>query len=211
MQSAGDEPKKKRGRPRLFDRDKALDDALLLFRERGYEGTTLPDLLDVMGGITPPSFYAAFGSKEQLFRLAVERYQATIGQATACALTEEGVTARAAIEGMLRAAVHSFTRPSEPRGCFIVLGAMNCTQLSPEMDGELRGVRTGVRQMITKRIKRGITEGDVPKRIDASALGSFFATVVHGLSIQARDGASKDSMMAAVQCAMASWDVLAGR
>jgi AcrR family transcriptional regulator len=211
MKTAEAESKKKRGRPRLFDRDKALDEALLLFRARGYEGTTLPDLLEVMGGITPPSFYAAFGSKEELFRLAVKRYQETIGHTTACALTEEGVATRDAIEGMLRAAVLSFTRPNEPRGCFLVLGAMSCKELSTATEEELQGVRVGVRHMITKRIRRGIAEGDVPKRVDAGALGSFFATVVHGMSIQARDGASRESLSAAAECAMASWDALARR
>src|SRR5690554_5135756 len=83
----------KRGRPAIFDRDEAIDSALELFWERGYEGVTLEDLQKAMGGITPPSFYHAFGSKEALFKEVVERYLATVGARQLDAL-QEAPTAR---------------------------------------------------------------------------------------------------------------------
>src|SRR5262249_19342434 len=94
------------GRPREFDRDEALREAMEIFWAQGYEATTLADLQKAMGGITAPSFYAAFGSKEALFREAVELYKKTQGAPILEALTE-GPTARASIEGVLRAAAEN--------------------------------------------------------------------------------------------------------
>src|ERR671931_1576682 len=94
------------GRPRDFDRDEALQRATQLFWGQGYEATTLADLQKAMGGITAPSFYAAFGSKEELFREAVELYKRTEGAPIAKALSE-GPTARSSVEAMLRASAES--------------------------------------------------------------------------------------------------------
>ena len=91
------------GRPRSFDRKVALRRAMEVFWALGYEGATLNELQEAMGGITPPSFYAAFGSKEQLFREAVELYSTTLGVPMMQAL-EEGPSARASIEALLNAA-----------------------------------------------------------------------------------------------------------
>src|SRR5215475_1081680 len=114
-----------RGRPRGFDREEALRRAMEAFWEKGYEGASLDDLLAAMGGISPPSFYAAFGSKEQLFFEVVERYAKTLGSRPVQAL-ERGSTAREGIEAMLREAVAIFCSPDMPPGCVVVLGAINC-------------------------------------------------------------------------------------
>jgi AcrR family transcriptional regulator len=99
-----------RGRPRSFDRQAALRRAMQVFWALGYEGATLNELQEAMGGIAAPSFYAAFGSKEELFREAVELYSQTLGAPMMKAL-EEGATARASIEALLEAAVESFCKP----------------------------------------------------------------------------------------------------
>src|SRR5215475_10872604 len=115
------------GRPREFDRQKALQRAMELFWAQGYEGTTLEALQKAMGGITAPSFYAAFGSKEQLFREAIELYNETEGAPMRKALAE-GKTARASMEGLLRAAAIAFSQRDRPRGCLLAMGAVNCMQ-----------------------------------------------------------------------------------
>src|SRR5260370_36699418 len=119
-----------RGRPRSFSREQALERALELFWARGYEGATLSDLQEAMGGITAPSFYAAFGSKEGLFREVVELYSATQGAPMVTALTQ-GTTDRASIEGLLRAALAAFLQRNCPRGCLLVLSAGNCIPENP--------------------------------------------------------------------------------
>jgi AcrR family transcriptional regulator len=200
------EEKRRRGRPRAFDRDEALRAALGVFREHGYEGATLAHLQEAMGGIAPPSFYAAFGSKEQLFDEALTLYRATVGASSARHLVE-GPTARASVEGMLRAVVDHFCTPHEPRGCLLVLGAMNCT--NADVATTLRKQRLASQRALRNRLERGVADGDVAPDTDVAAVASLYATVLHGLSIQARDGASRDALTAAVDGAMAAWDHLA--
>ena len=197
----------KRGRPRSFDRQEALCRARDVFWALGYEGATLTDLQEAMGGISAPSFYAAFGSKEQLFREVVEYYCKSEGAPTIRALTETP-TARASIQAMLEAVVEFLCQPGKPRGCMIVLGGINCAQENQGVQNHLREIRLQAQKYIKQRLDRGVTEGDVSAEVDRAALASFYTTVLHGLSIQARDGAPRKALTAAVSCAMAAWDQL---
>jgi len=193
------------GRPREFDRDEALKRAMELFWERGYEGATLADLQKVMGGITPPSFYAAFGSKEKLFREAVGLYNRIEGTPMVTALTA-GSTARASIENWLRAAAESFCRTDKPRGCLVVMGAMNCMPGNKNIERFMCDQRVNREKFIRQRLRRGIAEGDLPKDTDVSSLVSFYSTLVDGLALRSRDGASRKTLLSIVERAMAAWD-----
>src|SRR5437868_5966600 len=179
-----------RGRPRSFDRNQALHQARDVFWELGYEGATLADLQKAMGGIAAPSFYAAFGSKEALFKEAVELHSRTEGRPVARALIDYP-TARASIAAMLHAAAEYCSQPGKPRGCLITLGTLNCTSANRGIDEHLRGMRRQRQKYIRQRLERGVKEGDVPAHVNLSALTSFFTTVLDGLALQARDGASR--------------------
>lgn len=193
-----------RGRPRTFDRDAKLRQAMELFWERGYEGVSIGDLTSALG-LSPPSVYAAFGSKEQLFREAVERYDADEGAVTARAL-EEQPTARAAIEAMLRLNVAAYADPTTPRGCMVVLAATNTTRANDEVAAFLADRRRADRGAVLARVHRGIAEGDVPAHADAEALAAFASTVLEGLSIAARDGSTAAQMDAVVDVSLRAWD-----
>ena len=197
----------RRGRPRSFDREDALRRAMEVFWALGYEGATLTGLQEAMGGITAPSFYAAFGSKEDLFREAVELYSKTLGVPMMKALAEEP-TARASLEALLHAAVEAFCRPGKPRGCLLVLGAINSMPANKSVRDHLRGLRARRQKVIQERLQRGVAEGELPSGLDLGALASFYTTVVDGLAIQARDGASRKTLTYAVRCAMAAWDTV---
>jgi AcrR family transcriptional regulator len=202
-------PPRTRGRPRSFDRDKALVAAVRVFRERGYEGATLAELQQAMGGISPPSLYAAFGSKQELFKEAVARYVESTGQAGRCALDAPATSTRDTIEQVLRASVAAMTKPGEPRGCMLVLGALNCTSEDAEgaaASEHLHRLRLGSYRTIADRIRRGVREGDVPKGTDVDGLTTFVAAFINGLSVLARDGASRNALNAAVDRAMRAWD-----
>jgi len=204
-------PPRARGRPRSFDRDEALLAAVRVFRERGYPGATLADLQEAMGGLSPPSLYAAFGSKEELFKEAVSLYVQTTGEAGRCALEAPAISTREAIEQVLRATVAAITKSGEPRGCMLVLGALNCT--AEDADGaaaseHLHRLRLGSYRMIAERIRRGIREGDVPKGTDVDGLTAFVTAFINGLSVLARDGASRAALNAALDRALRAWDAI---
>jgi AcrR family transcriptional regulator len=196
-----------RGRPRSFDRNTALARAMHLFWERGYEAISLADLTAAMG-ISSPSVYAAFGSKEALFREAVELYVATEGAANREALAS-ATTAKEAIEAALRRAVAGFVRRGQPTGCLVVLGALNCSAENDAVRRYLARRRRSGAQAIRERLTRGVVEGDVSADADIEALASFYATVLNGLSLQARDGAKRKELDRIVDCAMAVWQGLA--
>jgi AcrR family transcriptional regulator len=197
----------RRGRPRSFDRQDALRQAMEIFWAVGYEGATLTDLQEAMGGITAPSFYAAFGSKEELFREAVELYSRTLGVPMMKGLAEEP-TARASMEALLEAAVEAFCKPGKPRGCMLVLGAMNSMPANKNVQDYLRGLRARRQKAVQRRLRRGVAEGELPPGLDHAALASFYTTVMDGLAIQARDGASRKALKFAVRCAMTAWDTV---
>lgn len=197
-----------RGRPRGFDRDAALARAMHLFWERGYEATSLTNLTAIMG-INSPSLYAAFGSKEALFREAVELYVATEAAGNQVALAA-ATTAREAIEAVLRRAVERIARHGEPTGCLIMLGGVNCSPENSAVGDYLAEQRRAARQAIRERLTRGVAEGDVGAHTDIDALASFYASVLKGMSLSARDGAKRDELHRVVDCAMAAWDGLAG-
>src|SRR5579872_2871275 len=96
------------GRPREFDPADALDAALRVFWEKGYDGASLSDLTEAMG-ITCPSMYAAFGDKEALFRKVLDRYVTGPSAYLNEALNEP--TARGAIEHWLFGAIDLLTAP----------------------------------------------------------------------------------------------------
>ena len=194
-----------RGRPRSFDRTEALGQAMRVFWALGYEGATLTDLQEAMGGITAPSFYAAFGSKEALFREAVELYSNTLGAPMLRELAKSP-TAREAIEALLRKAVEAFTKPGLPRGCMLVQAAMNGLAEHRSVQEYVRGLRARRRKAIHQRLRRGVAEGELPSRLDLGAVANFYTTVMDGLAIQARDGASRKALRFAADCALAAWD-----
>lgn len=200
----------KRGRPATFDRAEAVERAMELFWARGYEGVTLEDLQAAMGNITPPSFYHAFGSKEALFREAVERYVATIGGPGARAL-EAGKTARESVEAMLRFTVRSMSRPGKPHGCLLAHGAINCTPANKGPQEFLRALRQRAPSLIKQRLDRAVAEGELPPEIATGRIAAFYATVAQGLALRSGDGASQAALMAAVDGAMAAWDTLTSR
>ncbi|MEV6901990.1 TetR/AcrR family transcriptional regulator [Amycolatopsis sp. NPDC051372] len=192
-----------RGRPRAFDRERALTEAMFVFWERGYEGASLADLTGAMG-INPPSLYAAFGGKEALFREAVEQYSATYGSHTPRALAEEP-TARAAVEAMLRDNVRVYVDPAHPTGCMVVLAATNCSPANRPVCELLGEARAHVRDLIRTRLRRGVEAGELPETTDVEALGGYYATVLFGLSVQARDGAGLPELTAVIDTALTCW------
>jgi AcrR family transcriptional regulator len=196
-------PRKPRGRPLSFDRDAALETAMHVFWERGYEAASISDLTSAMG-ITPPSLYTAFGDKEQLFLEAIERYALGYGSAGVRALKEEP-SARGAIERWLLEAASELTQPCHPKGCMVVMAATNCSAAAERVQDALLLRRTEAIANVGRRIQGGIDDGELPPDTDAQDLANFYATIYQGMSMQAKDGATHESLLATVRTAMRSW------
>ncbi|RQB27892.1 TetR/AcrR family transcriptional regulator [Pseudomonas aeruginosa] len=196
----------KRGRPCGFDREQALRRALDVFWEAGYEGATMAALKEAMGGICAPSMYAAYGSKEALFRSAVELYLSQECQLSKGAFALP--TARESIAALLESAAVGYTTEGKPRGCLVDLSTTNFSPANKGVEDYLRDHRRRAARLLRERFARGVADGDVPAGADLDALTSFYSSVLQGLSIQARDGASRQQLLAIGRYAMAAWDSL---
>jgi AcrR family transcriptional regulator len=189
-------------RPRSFDLDDAVDRALHLFWSKGYEGTTLGDLTDALG-INRPSLYAAFGSKEDLFRRALERYAEGPGAGITAALEAE--TAREVAHRVMRFHADAAGLPDVPRGCLLVNGALACGPETEAIRAALTERRHAVEASLATRFERAKKEGDLPPDAKPSELARYVYTVCNGLSVQAVGGATRDQLRRVVQMAMRAW------
>lgn len=204
--TSGERP---RGRPRAFDRDAAVAAAMKLFWRRGYSATSLSDLTDAMG-IGSASLYAAFGSKQQLYREAVEFY-ADRNSHLVWARFEAAATAREAIEALLLDSAATLAPLSEetPPGCMVTLSAVGA-EGCPELGRLVASMRAEALGSIRQRLARAVREGELPPGTATEAIARFYSAVQGGLSIQARDGATRSELEAAAHAAMAGWGALVG-
>ena len=192
----------RRGRPRAFDADEALDKALAVFWRKGYEGASLPDLTRAMG-INRPSLYAAFGNKEQLFRKAVERYAQ--GPAGYVREALQLPTARAVVERLLLGGTCVATNPKGPRGCLMVQGALTCGDSAEPARKELASRRAAGEAALRRRLERARDEGDLPPGADPADLARYVVTVLHGMAVQAAGEASRAQLVRVAETALRAW------
>lgn len=193
-----------RGRPRSFDRQEALRRAMLVFWEKGFDAASMTDLTQAMG-IGSPSLYAAYGSKEALFREAVDLYQATTNTDIWETLEREP-RIKEAIEAFLVNTASAYCRPDVPAGCLIVLGSNFASGDSDPVNVELRTRRGTNIERLRRRFERAVLEKELPANFDCGDAATFYATLQNGMSLLARDGADFDSLMAIVRggvCAFA--------
>jgi len=193
------------GRPREFDRDAALEAAMLVFWRKGFAATSMSDLCDAMG-ISSPSLYAAFGSKEALYLEAVEYYARTIGPPVWDKLAE-GATARAGIENLLIAWTESLPKSrATPAGCMALLAAVG-DEWPATIVRVVKKVRLEMLGTLRSRLETAVAKGELPASTDIDGLSRFYLSVFQGMAVQAKDGATSAELRAVAAAAMAAWPV----
>jgi len=179
------------GRPRAFDADAALDEAMEVFWRHGYEGATIAQLTDAMG-INPPSLYAAFGNKEGLLKAALDRYTAKRAEWMEGILSAP--TARDVAENMLMGIADVQTDPANPPGCLLVQGGIACGTGSENVPFELAARRAQTEDQLRNRFVRAKAEGDLKATSDPAALARYLSAVSVGMGVMASSGADREAL-----------------
>ncbi|MDT7796775.1 MAG: hypothetical protein QOI78_208 [Actinomycetota bacterium] len=202
--SAQVETKQRRpaGRPRGFDADEALERALLVFWEQGYEGASLATLTGAMG-ISTASMYATFGNKEELFRKALERY--TEGPSAYLGRALDEPTALGVATAILAGTVRTTTRPTGPNGCLGVQGALATGDASSEARDLLVAWRDDGYTAIRARFERAVDDGDLPPEADPALLARYVTALGYGIAVQAASGVGHDELQDMADAALRAW------
>jgi AcrR family transcriptional regulator len=179
------------GRPREFDAETALDQAMEVFWRHGYEGATIAQLTEAMG-INPPSLYACFGNKEGLLKAALDRYTKLRG-----VWMDEVVaapTAREVAERMLTGIADRQTDPANPPGCLLVQGGIACGTGSESVPFELATRRAQNEDQLRDRFVRAKAEGDLKPTSDPAALARYVSAVSVGMGVMASSGSDREAL-----------------
>ncbi|MFE5072788.1 TetR/AcrR family transcriptional regulator [Streptomyces halstedii] len=194
------------GRPRVFDMEAALEAAMLLFWEQGYEATSLTQLREATG-LSSASLYGAFGSKEGLFEKAVEHYIAGPGSVTDV-VADEAESPREAVARLLHGSITMQTDTSHPRGCLVALSGTVRARGTAEA-GARKAVaarRAADRARIRACVVRGIGSGELTEDTDVDGVTSMIHGFLLGISTQVCDGTSAEHLHAAADAVLANWD-----
>lgn len=190
------------GRQREFDVDQALDAALCVFWRKGYEGASYTDLTRATG-VERPALYSAFGNKESLFRLALERYYENYMDFIPMAL--EQPTSREVAAHILRGAAELNTRYPDRTGCLGVHGALAGPAGGEPIRRALIDARATGEASLRERFERAKKDGDLSETADCAVLAAFVCAVLHGMAVQAKAGFSRDVLDAVVDQALSTW------
>lgn len=187
------------GRPRAFCEQQALDAAMRVFWQKGYEGASLDDLTQAMK-INRSSLYSTFGDKEALFRRALNHYAS--GPMRFLPESMDQPTARAAIQTLLRSAVKFLADSSHPGGCLTLQAGLTCGTGAESVKQAMIESRNRGLSQIESRMQQAAKEGDLPEGVDPKNLARYVASLLSGLGVQAANGASRSELMGVVDVAM---------
>lgn len=193
-----------RGRPRSFDRDAALEKVMKVFWSKGYECAQINDFTAAIG-ITPPSFYAAFGNKEQAFREAVDYYRRTIGAAPFEALENASTIQDGMRQWLELSADSAFECPAG--GCMISVSSIQCKPENAPVKEFLKAVRHSNHERLSHRLERAVADKDLPASTDLTQMSEFYHMIQQSISFEARDGNSRAAVQKIIDMAMLAMPV----
>ena len=198
-----EEPVRKRGRPRVLDRGTGLDIAARLFWERGYEGTSTADLTRAMG-INPPTLYSTFGSKEELYRQALDF---SIARESSCRseILASDLPAYDALSRYLYDIADGDTQPDKPAGCMVSTAVLQHAEENASVARMTAALREASMQVLKARFDRAVSEGELPAGTDTDTLARFYGAIIQGMSAQACDGACNALLKRLIDVALTAW------
>ncbi|MFM6979481.1 MAG: TetR/AcrR family transcriptional regulator [Methylophilaceae bacterium] len=188
------------GRPRSFDKEEALKKAMHVFWEKGYEGTSMADLIESIG-MKAPSLYAAFGNKDAIFKEVVQKYLPIVvnGQLATLNNTSDIVEA---VQNTLKECVRLFTSPDNPHTCLIMTAAINASPEHQDHVVSLRAMREDYRNAWVQRFERAEQERQLTGQLSPQQLADFYVTLIQGMSLRAKDGANKQDLTRTAEIAL---------
>jgi TetR/AcrR family transcriptional regulator, transcriptional repressor for nem operon len=189
-------------RQKEFDPDDALDRAMRLFWERGYEKTSMQDLVERMG-VHKRSMYDTFGDKHTLYVRALDRYIGAAEQDQLVAV-EQATGARDAIRALFASAVNHGSK--QPRGCFAVNSAAETALADPQVAGCVRRLFAGSERLLLELVTLAQQTGEASPQHDPEVLAAALHNAWIGLRVQARAGLGKTKLSAMVDGMLAMLD-----
>ncbi|HBK3300269.1 TetR family copper-responsive transcriptional repressor ComR [Citrobacter koseri] len=186
--------KKSRGRPKVFDREAALDKAMTLFWQHGYEATSLADLVEATGA-KAPTLYAEFTNKEGLFRAVLDRYISRFAAKHEAQLFCEEKSVESALEDYFTAVATCFTSKDTPAGCFMINTSATLAASSREIAHTVKSRHAMQEQTLTQFLRQRQERGEIPAHCNPQTLAEYLNCILQGMSISAREGATFDKLM----------------
>ncbi|MGK9171694.1 TetR/AcrR family transcriptional regulator [Yokenella regensburgei] len=202
--------KKSRGRPKVFDREAALDKAMTLFWQHGYEATSLSDLVEATGA-KAPTLYAEFTNKEGLFRAVLDRYIARFAAQHEAQLLGEGKPVTQALEDYFTAVATCFTSKETPAGCFLINTSATLAASSQTIAQTIKARHARQEQLLLQFLALRQQRGEIPGDTPLTEVAEFLSCILQGMSISAREGASCDKLLQVVRTTLRLWPTLITR
>ncbi len=202
--TSADCAKKSRGRPKVFDREAALDKAMTLFWQHGYEATSMAHLVEATGA-KAPTLYAEFTNKEGLFRAVLDKYIAEFAAKHESLLLTEEKSALQALADYMGAVAWRFTSNDTPSGCFIICTSFALASCSEDIANTIKARHALQAANILRFLELRQQRGEIPDNCDIQALNTYLCCILQGMSLSAREGASYEDLMKIVNTTLRLW------
>lgn len=199
--------KKSRGRPKVFDREAALDKAMTLFWQHGYEATSLADLVEATGA-KAPTLYAEFTNKEGLFRAVLDRYITRFASKHEAQLFCEEKSVECALEDYFTEIVACFTSTDTPAGCFMINTSATLAASSHNIARTVKSRHAMQEQTLIQFLRQRQERGEIPAHCNPQALAEYINCILQGMSISAREGATFEQLMQITRTTLRIWPEL---
>ncbi len=191
-------------RPKAFDTDRALEQAMQVFWSQGYKATSLSDLTGAMG-LSKSSFYETFGSKHDLFIATIGRYADTVTSQVAGAAHMDA-PAKKIIRALFDRAVQRMTTPDTRRGCYLNNCAVEVSVQDTDAAEKVAGGLGIMEEAFFELVKRGQREGTIGVRHDARAMARFLTASLNGILVLGKANPDQEALFDIADVAIGALD-----